>query len=527
MDKVFKEMSNSQAKGRDNISNFILKKSETPLLKQVLLKFFNTMLNYLVTPVNLNISIIRPILKDQNKSSQEINNIRPISISNSLSQILEKLILIKSPQLLKTSRNQFGFKKHSSCQHAIFVAKETLANYIDKGSKVKAVSLDAEKAFDKLWTDGLFYKLHDKMEHDFWFLLKTYYDQSKAIININGNESDLFRIGCGVKQGGILSPYLFNIMIDDLLKECLDKNVGALYENINTCILAYADDILLISPNDMHLQILLDICHKYSVEWKIKFNPAKSSIIDFSNNKTDREFRLGSQVLAYSKEIKYLGIIIDENLDFNRQYINKFNKVQKTVFSLKYLGLKTNSISPFLQSFIYKTYCLSTFTYGFENATINKSARDEINVKQNNLIRQILGMKKFSHISKTLKALKVFQIEHLYMYYKLIFINNIKSNEICKIILNTIINESDTNTNIKNDKKSKSFKNDCKLLSNFFQSSIDMIQSDINSYIKKLKDCFINNDCPIYSSIITCFINYKSSIYRKIFRDITELNIIK
>ena len=54
---------------------------------------------------------------------------------------------------------RFGFRKKISCNHAIFVVKETILNYVRKGSNCKIASLDAEKAFDKVWHAGLIYKL--------------------------------------------------------------------------------------------------------------------------------------------------------------------------------------------------------------------------------------------------------------------------------------------------------------------------------------------------------------------------------
>ena len=74
---------------------------------------------------SLNISIIKPILKDINKNTNDFNNIRPISISTCFAQILEKLILIQSPALKNTHKNQFGFKEKTSCNHAVFTENET------------------------------------------------------------------------------------------------------------------------------------------------------------------------------------------------------------------------------------------------------------------------------------------------------------------------------------------------------------------------------------------------------------------
>ena len=66
---------------------------------------------------------------------------------------------MKSPKLQIIHKNQFGFKKKTSCNHALFSLKETILNYTENKTGIKIASLDAEKAFDKVWRDGFFFKL--------------------------------------------------------------------------------------------------------------------------------------------------------------------------------------------------------------------------------------------------------------------------------------------------------------------------------------------------------------------------------
>ena len=173
---AIKEFKFSLVCGHDGINYTMIKNAVCENFISSLTKMFNLYISSRDISSQLNISIIKPILKDMSKKTDDKNNIRPISISNCFSQIFEKIILQKSPLLLKMHKNQFGFKRHTSCNHAIFVTKETILNYIEKQSSCKIASLDAEKAFDKVWRDGMFLKLIGKLDLDIWLVLKKYYD---------------------------------------------------------------------------------------------------------------------------------------------------------------------------------------------------------------------------------------------------------------------------------------------------------------------------------------------------------------
>ena len=510
-----KEANSSNTKGYDGISYNMLKKIDLDIFYIIILELFNTIIKTKKIPDKFNISIISPITKDYNKNINDLNNIRPISVSNCLSQLFEKLILISSPSLSITSVNQFGFKKRTSCDQAIFVVKETIANYLDNGSSCRLAALDAEKAFDKVWRQGLFYKLIDKLNPHVWLALKQYYDKSSGVVRLNDILSDTFSISCGVKQGGILSPFLFNLYINDLIEECLAKNIGALHGNVNTSIVMYADDVILLSPIDKHLQQLLLICEKYAEKWKIKFNTKKSCILSFDTEYI-RDFKLCNECLPNSNSTRYLGIMINNKLDFNKEAKDKFKVVQKAIYSLHFLGLKPLMMNPYLQSFFFKTHCLAKFTYTIPNSTLDTNTRNQINVLQNNLIRMIIGLKRSCHISKILKVLKIYNFDELYIISKLRLFITINNNYLSKKIFTKILND-----NLIKPRKSSSISNDFNFIESTLVDTIQNIVKQPMKYITQIKKQ-LKCDDGISSSIRTCLNNFSDPTHRKMLQDLTK-----
>ena len=106
-----------------------------------------------IIPTDFNILLITTIPKIK-ITGADPNNFRPISVSSTYALLLE--LILDNRMNLKLHDNQFGFKKRTSTKHAYFVLNETIIYYKNGGSHCNVVSLDAAKAFDRLWRNGLF-----------------------------------------------------------------------------------------------------------------------------------------------------------------------------------------------------------------------------------------------------------------------------------------------------------------------------------------------------------------------------------
>ena len=146
------------------------------------------------------------------------------------------------------------------------------------------------------------------------------YSNTSCRIKFHNGLGPIFQSTCGVKQGDVLSPLLFNIFINDLIKELEfpeSKAVRVGNEELN--ILLYADDIILLSESNDGLQHCLDRLHNFCSSWNLEVNVEKSKVVVFnSNGKTHKNCFLydGNIVETVDKQC-YLGITMKCNGNFN------------------------------------------------------------------------------------------------------------------------------------------------------------------------------------------------------------------
>ena len=207
-------------------------------------------------------------------------------MSSCFCKILDNIILVKNADRLNTSELQFGLKRNSSTHMCTMVLKETLSYYVKNNSFTFCTFLDATKAFDRVNYCKLFHLLIKRgLPAIFIRLLIELYTGQCVRVSWAGFASNFFTVVNGVKQGGVLSPTLFCIYMDELLVKLSQCGVGCY---IGTCFvgaLAYADDIVLLAPSPSAMRRMLVLCEDYASDYYISFNASKSNCLVFTPNK--------------------------------------------------------------------------------------------------------------------------------------------------------------------------------------------------------------------------------------------------
>ena len=284
----------------------------------ILAMLFTAMVIHNFLPPRMICSILVPIVKNKTKLLSDANNYRPIALACVSSKIFENIILSRYATMLSSSDNQFGFKEAAGTELCIFSLKAVVNEYLKHDTPVFVVFLDASKAFDRINHDILFCKLLQRgLPLPFVRILYTWYKTQTMSVRWGNTLSSSFRVSNGVRQGGVLSPILFNLYNDELSTELGNCGVGCHIRNTLVNHLLYADDTTLFAPTSEGMNALLDICSKYGIRHDIVFNPAKSCCLKFFPPRLNAEsnplIKMNDDVIPYGTTHKYLGHVISSD----------------------------------------------------------------------------------------------------------------------------------------------------------------------------------------------------------------------
>ena len=221
--------------------------------------------------------IIVPLLKSPAKDPVQSGNYRPIAIATILSKVVEKVVLHRLEVFLCTHDNQFSYKAGHGTELCVWTLKNITSYYTSRGSPVYLCFLDASKAFDRVNYWKLFSKLLDRGAPSYLVNLLVYwYTSQDFIVRWGSSLSPPFKTGNGIRQGGILSPYLYNVYTDQLSATLRGKAIGCFIHDLCINSLSYADDMVLLAPTLESLQTLINVCQEYATDHDIIYNTTKT-----------------------------------------------------------------------------------------------------------------------------------------------------------------------------------------------------------------------------------------------------------
>ena len=339
---LVRNLNPNKAMGPDGISGQMLILCDNSVVLPLKIIFQN-ILKTSVYPDMWKCANVTPVHKKGNK--QLIKNYRPISLLPICGKFFEKIIFNTLYSYLNKNnlltKNQSGFRPGDSTINQLLFLVNDIHEAFDnpKCLDVRAVFLDISKAFDKVWHKGLIFKLKQNgISGKLLKFFESYLHNRKQRVTLNGFYSNYSSIESGVPQGSVLGPLLFLVYINDLEK------------NIKSNVKFFADDTMLYSiVNDPiitadHLNHDLNVIYQWAHQWKMEFNPdpnKQANEVLFSCKKKPQNHPQlvfnGAQV-SVVKEHKHLGLILQNDLSFEKHLDEKMGKAKRNNGVLKQLS---------------------------------------------------------------------------------------------------------------------------------------------------------------------------------------------
>ena len=395
--KIIRSLKNKNSAGIDGLSNRMLKK-EAYRFAVLLKPLINASIDEGVFPSCLKIANVIPIFKKGD--SANLNNYRPIALLPVLSKVFEKVLNEQITTVIEAGfidDNQFGFRRGFCTEDAALKFVNEIQKELRANKHVVTVFVDVSKAFDSCDHGIIINKIkHTGLNEAGIRLMTSYLHNRSQNVSVNGINGGSFIVNIGVGQGTILGPTLFKIYIMDL--------------HLHTSLFCtkFADDSNFLGSGKTRDEVNTLLNHelikisKWFADNRLTLHPDKSRFLVHSRDKLIDLYLNGTKIMRcgyglQEESVKFLGLHIDENLDWSvhiRNVIKKISKGKYLLWRHKKLGIKTKLL--LYECFIrcHLLYCLTVWG-GASLAKLNplisalkKSWRNIGKFKQHTIVRQ-------------------------------------------------------------------------------------------------------------------------------------------
>ena len=394
---TIKKLKIGSSPGTDGLHNIFFQKLPFTYLN-IILKLINNTLIYGL-PSNWKTAAITMIPKKKGNSPNP-NDYRPISLTSCLGKLAERLVKTRLYEFLEKNNKiiieQSGFRNHRSASDNLLFFTQKISETLNKDKKACGIFFDISKAFDRVWHDGLIYKLIN-MNLPFYLIkyIKNFLNNRKFFINVKGQLSDTCPIECAVPQGCALSPILFSIYINDIpLAQSKHIAYSVLFaDDLGTLFQFHNKTIL-----EKMVNVYLGKLTKWLYKWRLNMNTLKCNYKVISKSgkaESGLKLNLNNRCIPYCNNPIFLGVTFDTRLCFNAHYDYLRERALKRLNIIKIFSNKSYLLTKKTLKCMYRSLVGSIFDYSFFTiANVSKSNLGKLQIIQNSALKCIYKFKR-------------------------------------------------------------------------------------------------------------------------------------
>ena len=400
LNMAIRKLKKEKSPGPDKITNEMLQHLGNTAVKK-LLDIYNLSWKQGQVPQCWREATMIPILK-RGKNKSKAQSYRPISLTSCVCKTLERIINQRLQLYLETENiiapQQAGFRQFKSTEDQTTHLSQVIEDAFQAQKSVLTVFIDLQKAFDKVWTDGLLVKLlRSGIKGNMFQWTKSYLHNRRARVSVDGHCGRKVLLRQGVPQGGALSPSLFILFINDIVAE-LPRGVNAAL---------YADDLVLWCSEEhaatatYRIQIALENVAAWAESWCVTVNREKSTatLFTLSLKAKPGKLTLGNTTLKYEDQQTYLGVTFDKRMTWKSHINQAEGKARRKLNILRKLAGTTWGATDKILKSVYQGTVRPHLEYGSNSwMTAAKTHLQMLDKVQNQALRVITGAMKTTPI---------------------------------------------------------------------------------------------------------------------------------
>lgn len=403
MKEAIRKLKKGKSAGHDNITGEMLQNLGEKGIR-VLTKICNKAWSEGKIPRDWEIGIILPIFKKGDK--RECKNYRGITLSSIPLKVYERLLetrlIHETDQYLE--QTQSGFRKNRSVNDHVFTIKQSVEKVLATNSELYQLYIDLEKAFDKVpWTVIEISLRQWNLPNILIRAVMSLYRENKVYIRTMNMESNVFNINEGLRQGGVLSPILFNLIMDLITKQTRNETINFHVGHRNLfpvwlreCM--FADDLVLFGKNETDLGKNLKVWEEKLKNINMKINVEKTKLMVSGKTKIQTNLQLDGKPIEQVENFQYLGITINREGHQEPEINKRIQKATQLYHSLKHTFIGKKEISINTKMSIYKSVYIPVLTYGSETWVLTKRLKSRLQAMEMIYLRRVLGVSRKDRI---------------------------------------------------------------------------------------------------------------------------------
>jgi len=334
-------------------------------------------------------SIFIPIPKKGDMGKCE--NYRTIALVSHASKIILRVIMERMRRKTESelSDEQAGFRRGRGTRDQLINLKIIMQKMNEHQQPLYMCFVDFTKAFDCISHEQLWITMTEMgFPAHIINLLNKLYCKQQAKVKVARTLSSGFRVKKGVRQGCVISPHLFNIMAEAVMREVIEGWEGGVrIGGMKITNLRYADDIVLLAGSESELQELVTRLQQIGENKGLKINMNKTKVMTQKGKTCNIEIR--GVRLEQVDTFRYLGSLITEDAADVKDIREKLARGLNTITTLKQLW-KSHNIRMDTKMKLMRALVWPVATYGCESWTIKKKEEERINAFEMKCLRQIL-----------------------------------------------------------------------------------------------------------------------------------------